>query len=88
MRGIAGRHKQYVEVIVDVAVDGNQTPLAVVWEDGTRYPIAKVIDVRPASSKRFDGKGMRYTVQIGTYETRLFCEGRRWFVEAKEVPLP
>ena len=88
VRGVVGRHKQYVEVIVDIATDGTKTPLAIVWEDGTHYPIACVLDARKASSKRFDGSGMRYTVRVGTVATHLFCEGDRWFVEAKEAPLP
>ncbi len=88
MRGVAGRHKQYVEVIVDVGTDGSHTPLAIVWGDGTSYPISRVLDMRQASSRRFEGAGTRYTVQVGKQATHLFREGDRWFVEAKEVPLP
>ena len=44
MRGVAGRHKQYVDVVVRMQRDGNCVPLSVLWEDeethgGTRYMI-------------------------------------------------
>ena len=48
MRGVAGRHKQYVDVIVRMDRDGSCMPLSILWEDGTRYPILKVLDVRRA----------------------------------------
>ena len=87
MRGVAGRHKQYVDVIVRMQRDGSCVPLSVIWEDGTRYPIREVLDVRPASARLTEGAGMRYTVRVGTSDTYLFREGDRWFVEAKDVPL-
>lgn len=88
MRHIAGRYKHYVEVIVDVAADGTCTPLCIVWDDGTSYAIERVLDARPAPSRKVEGKGMRYTVRIRGKDTYLFCEGKRWFVEAKEVTMP
>lgn len=88
MRNITGRHKQYVRVVVEVDTGGLLTPLEVVWDDGTRYAIDAVLDVRPATSRKIDGTGMRYTVRIRGRDTYLFCEGARWFVEAKEAVLP
>ena len=87
MRGIAGRHKQYVDVIVRMQHDGSCTPLSILWEDGTCYPIRNVLDVRLASARLAEGAGMRYTIRVGTTDTYLFREGDRWFVEAKDVPL-
>lgn len=88
MRGVLGRSKRYVEVVLDVDEKGMCTPLAVVWDDDTTYSIDKVLDVRHATSRKVDGEGTRYTVRVGNSETYLFCEGRRWFVEAKDAPLP
>nr|AMP51046.1 hypothetical protein [uncultured bacterium] len=37
-----------------------------------------------ATSGKFGGGGIRYTVQIRGKESFLFHEGDKWFVEAKE----
>ena len=88
MRGTSTREKRYVEVVVDVAADGRVTPLEVVWADGRRYPIDRVLDRRQAHSLRTGGTGMRYTVRVGGQATYLWCEGERWFVEAKAAVMP
>ncbi|MGI6199719.1 MAG: hypothetical protein ACOYJA_03000 [Christensenellales bacterium] len=75
--------KVFVEVITRTDADGMVTPLAVVWEDGTRYVIDRVLDRRQAASTRVGGQGIRYTVRIGGRETFLFLESPKWFVEAK-----
>ncbi len=88
MRGIAGRSKRYVEVVSDTSSDGIVTPLAVIWDDGRRFAIDRVLDRRQAHSLKCGGTGMRYTVRIGGQSTYLFFEDPRWFVEAKEAILP
>lgn len=88
MEGVAGRYKQYVQVVVRMDADGTCVPLSVVWDDQTTYHIDKVLDVRHAVSRMVDGSGTRYTVRIRHKATYLFREGDRWFVEAKEAALP
>ena len=88
MRGVVERQKRYVKVISKTDEDGRVTPLTVVWEDGVRYDVDRVLDVRQACSLKTGGCGVRYTVKVGGHPTYLFFEGPRWFVEAKVVPLP
>ena len=88
MRNVTGREKRYVEVVVDVSVDGVVTPLTIVWDTGVRYHVDKVLDRRQAHSRRTGGTGMRYTVRVGGQATYLWCEGERWFVEAKAAVMP
>jgi hypothetical protein len=88
MRGIAGREKRYVEVISDTSEDGVVTPLVVVWEDGRRFTIDRVLDRRQAHSLKTGGTGMRYTVSVSGQPTYLWYEGPRWFVEAKAAAMP
>lgn len=88
MRGIAERQKRYVEVISRTDVDGRVVPLRIVWEDGRRFDIERVLDARQAHSLKTGGTGMRYTVSIGGQATYLFYEGPRWFVEAKVAEMP
>jgi len=78
----------YVGVSVDYDADGTMIPAVLKWEDGTRFEIDRVLDVRRAASDA-GSMGMRYTVRILGHERRLFFEdtysetGRpRWFVES------
>ena len=88
MRGIAAREKRYVEVISRTDEEGRVTPLVVVWSDGRRYDIDRVLDRRRACSLKTGGTGVRYTVSVGGRSIYLFFEGPRWFVEAKVADLP
>ena len=75
--------KVYVSVNADFYPDGHLMPLSIIWEDGKRYDIDRVLDVRRAASLKAGGIGIRYTVRIGGKETYLFLEESRWFVELK-----
>ena len=87
-----------VYVGVDVAFDdsGRMRPRVIHWEDGSRYKIDRVLDVRPASAARAGGQGDRYRIRLLGKETRwetyIFFEHNadcssqipaRWFVERK-----
>ena len=76
--------RTYVQVHVCHDVDGQMTPLSIVFK-GRHYAIDRVIG-RPvhAPARRADGLGMRYTVRIQGQQTYLFCDmDRRWFVEER-----
>lgn len=88
MKGIVGRTKRYVTVISQTDETGEVTPLTIVWEDGRRYGIDRVLDRRQAHSLKTGGTGIRYTVRVGSQATYLWYEGPRWFVEAKETVMP
>ena len=77
--------KAYVEVLARFDTEGRITPLEIVWEDGARYAIDRVLDVRRAASLKAGGIGVRYTCRIGGNQTYLFYEDvyGKWFVEAK-----
>ncbi len=76
--------KVYVEVTLKQDKYGTVIPLSVTWEDGRRYEIDRVLDVRRAASTKVGGAGVRYTVRVLGKETYLFDDGERWFVEAKD----
>jgi len=73
----------YVRVIVECDPDGRIRPLSVEWEDGQRFEVDRLLDVRRAAATRAGGQGMRYTVRICGHETYIFEDDGRWFVEAK-----
>ena len=75
--------RAYVKVIVEFSPEGKIVPLFVEWEDGRKFAVDRLLDVRRAASTKVGGTGMRYTVRIMGHETYLFEDRGRWFVEAK-----
>lgn len=51
--------------------EGDIKPRVVIWEDGTKYNVDRILDVRQAASLKAGGCGIRYTVRICGRE-RLF----------------
>ncbi len=80
-----GRTKVYVAVEADFQPDGKILPRSVTWEDGRKYAIDRVTDIRRAASLKAGGVGIRYTVRIGRSTTWLFLEDNRWFVERRSA---
>ena len=84
--------KVYVAVKADFRDDGVMLPREITWEDGKRYSIDRVVDIRQAAARKAGGQGDRYTVMIEGKRTYLFFERSaditgnnigRWFVERK-----
>ena len=84
--------KVYVDVLAAFDANGHVYPRALVWEDGRKYIIDKVLDCKPAAAMRSGGQGERFTVRVQGRETYLFFERStevsglnlgRWFVERK-----
>ena len=86
--------KVYVEVMVAFDEEGRMLPKMLVWEDGRKYCIDRVTDIRQAAAMKAGGQGDRYTVIINGQQSHLFFERStnlsgnvigRWFVERKIV---
>ena len=75
--------KTYVSVNAMFSPDGHLTPKSIIWEDGRKYDVDRVVSIRRAASLKAGGTGIRYTVRIGQRETFLFLERNRWFVERR-----
>lgn len=74
--------KIYVDVLAKFSRDGELLPVSINWEDGRKFEIDKIKDVRRAASLRAGGVGMRYTCQICGQNKYLYYEGNNmWFVE-------
>ena len=83
MKGIESRKKRYVDVVALHREDGSVRPLSIVWEDGRRFKVERILDTRRAASLKVGGTGVRYLVRIQNKDTFLFFEDPRWFVEEK-----
>lgn len=84
--------KVYVAVRVAFKEDGTMIPKEITWEDGCRYSIDRVTDIRQAAAMKAGGQGDRYTIWMGNRQTYLFFERScsmtgnnigRWFVERR-----
>lgn len=84
--------KVYVAVAAEFDADGCIIPTMITWEDGTKYEIDRVTDIRQAAAMKAGGQGDRYTVQINGHQSYLFFERNasmtgnnigRWFVERR-----
>ena len=84
--------KVYVPVSVEFRDDGTMLPREITWEDGTKYEIDRVTDIRQAAAMKAGGQGDRYTVEINGHRSYLFFERNasltgnnigKWFVERK-----
>ncbi len=84
--------KVYVGVKADFRKDGIMLPREIRWEDGRRFEIDKVTDIRQAAALRAGGHGDRYTVCVCGKRRFLYFERSlqrsgnyigRWFVERK-----
>ena len=84
--------KVYVPVDVEFRADGIMLPREIIWEDGTKYEIDRVTDIRQAAAMKAGGQGDRYTIMINGHQSYLFFERSpqqtgncigRWFVERR-----
>jgi len=74
--------KVFTEVIVRYTMDGEKIPMYILWEDGRKFRVDRVVDSRPAPSLKVGGCGTRYTCVIGGREAFLWYEEGKWYVEA------
>ena len=80
--------KHYVEVVSKTDVEGRVMPLVVVWDDGRRFEVARVLEVRQARAAKTGGAGLRFTIAVGGRHTHVFYVNPRWFVEARARGAP
>lgn len=81
VKGIRARKKKYVQVVAEFDTEGRIKPLEIVWDDGRRFAIDRVVDRRRAASLKVGGQGIRYIVEVGGRRTFLYYEEPAWFVE-------
>ena len=86
--------KVYVQVNADFNTDGVMLPRVLIWEDGEKYVVDRVVDIRQAAARKAGGQGDRYTIEVRGHKSYLFCERvpqltgnviGRWFVERKSA---
>lgn len=61
--------------------DGTIVPCSLTLPDGRSFAIDRVLDVRPAASRKVGGCGIRYLCRISGRQVALFLEDTHWFFE-------
>ena len=56
--------KVYVDVIAQFNSEGVLIPLSLTWEDGEKFDIDRVTDIRQAAAMKAGGQGDRYTIWV------------------------
>jgi hypothetical protein len=79
--------KVFIRVVAEFDEQGRLAPLSLTWEDGRRYSIDKVLDIRPAASFKVGGRGIRYICRIGGQRVFLFQDGNQWYLEEPDTTL-
>ena len=84
--------KVYVQVNADFNTVGVMLPRELIWEDGEKYVIDRVVNICQAAARKAGGQGDRYTIEVRGHKSYLFFERvpqltgnviGRWFVERK-----
>ena len=80
--GLEKRVRRYVRVRCEIDADGSLMPIAVLWSPGHVYEITKV-SRRESWSCLGTGRGVRFTVWFGGYQTHLWWDTNRWYVMSR-----
>ncbi|MBE6759132.1 MAG: hypothetical protein E7554_03475 [Ruminococcaceae bacterium] len=76
--------KTYVNVYAVFDTLGQIMPRAIIWEDGRKFPIDRILHIDRRASLRSGGAGLRYHVVIAGHQRYLYLEETKWFVEPAE----
>ena len=53
-----------LNIIVQHLPDGKAIPKTIIWEDGRRFSIDRILDIRKAAALKCGGVGIRYICRI------------------------
>ena len=70
-----------LDIVVRHTPEGKAIPKIILWEDGRKFPIDKVLDTRKAAAMKCGGVGIRYLCRINNHEVAIFEEDGIWFTE-------
>lgn len=74
-------YKRYIDVVTLIDKEGVMNPVMIIWDNGSKYKIDRVLEVRKSASV-VGGSGILYKCRIQGKERNLFFEKNRWFIES------
>lgn len=76
--------KKFISVTAVFTADGQVKPVRLNWEDGRRFEIDRITDIRKAASPKAGGIGIRYTCMIAGKQVYLYKDQDQWFMEVND----
>jgi len=76
--------KKFISVTADFSADGQVKPVRLNWENGRRFEIDRITDIRKAASLKAGGIGLRYTCMIAGKQVYLYKDQDQWFMEVND----
>lgn len=70
-----------LDILVEHTKDGRSLPKTILWDDGRRFDIDKILDIRQATTLKCGGAGMKLYLQNLWQTACIFNEEDKWFVE-------
>jgi hypothetical protein len=64
--------------------DGHIIPECIIWDDGRKFPIDKVLHIKPEYELKSGGTGTRYLCLIGGRERYVYFDGKCWYVDVPD----
>lgn len=76
--------KVFVRVLAEFDEQGRLWPRSIVWDDGRKFVVDRILDVCPGVSLKAGGCGIRYTCRIQGRQVYLFQDENHWFMEGRD----
>lgn len=73
--------KVYVSIVAEFSPEGKVVPRELIWDDGSKYEIDRVMSASPRAAMKVGGHGIRYECKMLGKTRYVFRENDRWFVE-------
>lgn len=70
-----------LDIEVEHQKDGRAVPKRILWDDGRKFDIDRVLDVRRAAATKCGGIGIRYLCRTYGREFCIFDEDGKWYLE-------
>ena len=78
---MGNRFKKEIGMICEFSPSGAAKPLFIKWEDGRKFSIDHILDMRKAASLKAGGSGIRYICMVHGKEVTMFKDGDCWWLE-------
>ena len=75
-----------MEVIARHALDGRVEPLTIIWADGRRFQVERILKASQGACLKTAGRAVRYDVVINHATKHIYHSNEGWFVEVLDNP--
>ncbi len=73
---------KFISVIAKFSENGVVVPQTILWEDGRKFSVDKIMDIRRCASIKVGGVGIRYHCKVHGKEVFLYRDEDSWFIES------